>query len=70
MNLLAILAKGGCGHNQTGCQAAKEFTMENTICSNDSQRTYTAEQVARILGVSVRTAYYLCERTTELPSKR
>ncbi len=39
--------------------------MENTICSNDSQRTYTAEQVARILGVSVRTAYYLCERTTE-----
>ena len=28
--------------------------MENTICSNDSQRTYTAEQVARILGVSVR----------------
>ena len=21
--------------------------MENTICSNDSQRTYTAEQVAR-----------------------
>lgn len=37
--------------------------MENTICSNDSQRTYTAEQVARILGVSVRTAYYLCERT-------
>ena len=40
--------------------------MENTICSNDSQRTYTAEQVARILGVSVRTAYYLCERTTDL----
>lgn len=39
--------------------------MENTICSNDSQRTYTAEQVARILGVSVRTAYYLCEHTTE-----
>jgi predicted DNA-binding transcriptional regulator AlpA len=65
MNLLAILAKGGCRHNQTGCQAAKEFAMENTICSNDSQRTYTAEQVARILGVSVRTAYYLCERTTE-----
>ena len=29
--------------------------MENTICSNDSQRTYTAEQVARILGVTVRT---------------
>ena len=28
MNLLAILAKGGCRHNQTGCQAAKEFAME------------------------------------------
>ena len=44
--------------------------MENTICSNDSQRTYTAEQVARILGVSVRTAYYLCERTTEFKGIR
>lgn len=39
--------------------------MENTICSNDSQLTYTAEQVARILGVSVRKAYYVCENTTE-----
>ena len=32
--------------------------MENTICSNDSQRTYTAEQVARILGVSERTTEF------------
>ena len=40
--------------------------MENTICSNDSQRTYTAEQVARILGVSVRTAYYLCQLARHL----
>ena len=51
-------------YNELTCYFG-EGRVENTICSNDSQRTYTAEQVARILGVSVRTAYYLCERTTE-----
>jgi excisionase family DNA binding protein len=29
------------------------------------QSTYTAEQVANILGVSIRTAYKLCETTKE-----
>lgn len=39
--------------------------MDNEKCSVSAQRTYTAEQVAQILGVSIRTAYYLCEHTTE-----
>lgn len=39
--------------------------MEHKICSNSFQRTYTAEQVAEILGVSVRKAYYLCENTKD-----
>ncbi len=39
--------------------------MDNDNCSTPVQRTYTAEQVAQILGVSIRTAYYLCEHTTE-----
>lgn len=38
--------------------------MKNSDCS-DVQRTYSAEQVAEILGVSIRKAYYLCENTTE-----
>jgi excisionase family DNA binding protein len=29
------------------------------------QRTYTAKEVAEILGVSLRTAYNLCETTKE-----
>ena len=37
--------------------------MDHNTCSNSYQRTYTAEQVAEILGVSVRKAYYLCENT-------
>lgn len=39
--------------------------MEHNTCSNSGQRTYTAEQVAEILGVSVRKAYTLCEGTTD-----
>lgn len=39
--------------------------MEHDICSNSCQRTYTAEQVAEILGISVRKAYYLCESTKD-----
>ena len=39
--------------------------MDNIPCSNPVQQTYTAEQVAQILGVSVRTAYYLCETTKD-----
>lgn len=34
------------------------------------QRTYTAEQVAHILGVIIRKAYDLCERTTEFKVMR
>lgn len=29
------------------------------------QRTYTAEQIATILGISVRKAYMICETTTD-----
>jgi predicted DNA-binding transcriptional regulator AlpA len=39
--------------------------MEESNCSISDQRTYTAEQVAQILGVSVRKAYYLCANTSE-----
>lgn len=34
------------------------------------QRTYTAEQVAQILGVSLRKAYALCETTTDFKVMR
>lgn len=40
--------------------------MEPNNCSKPGQSgTYTAEQVAKILGVSIRKAYYLCEHTTD-----
>ncbi len=38
------------------------------MSSNESssiQRTYTVNEVAEILGVSLRTAYYLCESTKD-----
>lgn len=35
----------------------------NENCSGSVQHTYTAEQVASILGVSIRKAYQLCETT-------
>ena len=34
-------------------------------CNETVQRTYTAEQVSKILGVILRKAYDLCETTTE-----
>lgn len=37
---------------------------KNNQCS-PAQRTYTIEQVADILGVSIRKAYYLCGSTKE-----
>jgi excisionase family DNA binding protein len=37
----------------------------NTASNQRAQSTYTAEQVANILGVSIRTAYKLCETTKE-----
>lgn len=33
--------------------------------SKSRQQTYTASEVAEILGVSIRTAYNLCESTKE-----
>ena len=37
----------------------------NNNRSGSIQRTYTAEQVANILGVSIRKAYSLCETTND-----
>ena len=37
----------------------------NLVHSGSVQATYTAEQVAKILGVSIRKAYNLCETTTD-----
>jgi hypothetical protein len=50
-----------------GCQAAKEvFVMSDSHDGgNFAQRTYTASQVAEILGVSLRTASNLCETTKD-----
>lgn len=39
--------------------------MSSNICSEPVQQTYTAEQVAKILGVSIRKAYNLCETTND-----
>lgn len=44
--------------------------MSDITCSNTCQRTYTVEQVAEILGVSLRTAYYLCEKTDDFKVMR
>jgi len=38
--------------------------------SGPAQGTYTAEQVAQILGVSIRKAYLLCETTTDFKVMR
>jgi len=42
----------------------------NENCSGPVQCTYTAEQVAQILGVSIRKAYTLCETTTDFKVMR
>jgi len=39
--------------------------VNDKICSAPVSQTYTAEQVANILGVSVRKAYLLCEGTND-----
>ena len=39
--------------------------MSSDHCSTSASRTYTVEQVAEILGVSIRKAYYLCQATTD-----
>jgi len=37
----------------------------NATYSQPARSTYTADQVAKILGVSIRTAYKLCESTND-----
>lgn len=44
--------------------------MDNQNKNPAVQRTYTAEQVAQILGVSIRKAYSLCETTTDFKVMR
>lgn len=43
---------------------------ETHPCDHRAQRTYTAEQIAQILGVSIRKAYNLCETTTDFKVMR
>ena len=43
--------------------------ITNNGCSV-AQYTYTVEQIAKILSVSVRKAYYLCDETDEFVVKR
>jgi len=42
----------------------------NDICGGYAQRTYTAEHIAEILGVSVRKAYNLCETSKDFKVMR
>jgi len=37
----------------------------NNNCGKKTQQTYMATEIAEILGVSLRTAYNLCERTKD-----
>ena len=39
--------------------------LTNNDCSSPARGTYTAEQIAIILGISVRKAYLLCEDTRD-----
>jgi len=39
--------------------------MSSVTNNSSSQRTYTVNEVAEILGVSLRTVYYLCESTKD-----
>ena len=39
--------------------------MEINCMETQVQRTYTVEEVAKILGISIRQAYYLCEMTND-----
>lgn len=39
--------------------------METDRCQQVSLLTYTVEDIAIILGVSVRQAYYICKETTD-----
>ena len=51
--------------------AAKEYLfMEDNICSNSDQQTYKVDQIAKIIGVSLRKAYTICEQTNDFIVKR
>ena len=39
--------------------------MGNNCIVAQIQRIYTVEEVAKILGISIRQAYYLCEMTND-----
>jgi len=52
-------------HTRIVAKLQRSYKMEQNICSTPCRQTYTAEQVAEILGVSVRKAYYLCENTQD-----
>ena len=39
--------------------------IDDTYGGNSAQQTYKPEQIAEILGVSIRKAYYICETTEE-----
>ena len=39
--------------------------MGNNCIEAQIQRTYTVEEAAKILGISIRQAYYLCEMTND-----
>jgi len=41
------------------------MNVNNSCSSSQVQQTYTAKDVAEILGVSLRTAYNLCETTKD-----
>jgi len=43
---------------------------ENSDNCSPVRQTYTVEQIAEILGISVRKAYYLCEETDGFIVKR
>ena len=44
--------------------------MRDSSVGECVQRTYTAEQVAQILGISLRKTYGLCETTTQFKVMR
>ena len=44
--------------------------MRDSSAGECVQRTYTAEQVDQILGISLRKAYGLCETTTQFKVMR
>ena len=42
----------------------------NINCNSVQQQSYTVEQIANILNISIRKAYYLCDETDKFIGKR